>query len=86
MLSQYADHVCLLNKSIKLIPSSAKQIIDIFTLVDNASKDSFGKTMAPHHCLHSLLPLQTEKKHGLRTRGYFILSPSANIICIGTQF
>ena len=39
----------------------AKQINDIVTLVDNASKDLFGKTVAPHHCLHSILPLQTEK-------------------------
>jgi len=59
----------------------AKQINDIVTLVDNASKDLFGKPMAPHHCLHSLLPLQTEKKHDT-----IILSPSANIICIGTLF
>ena len=49
---------------------SAKQINDIVTLVDNASKDLFGKTMAPHHCLHSLLPPQTENKHDLRTRGH----------------
>ena len=48
----------------------AKQINDIVTLVDNASKDLFGKTMAPHHCLHSILSLQTEKKHDLRTRGH----------------
>jgi len=46
----------------------AKQINDIVTLVDNASKDLFGKTMAPHHCLHNLLPPQTEKKHDLCTR------------------
>jgi len=51
----------------------AKQINDIVTLVDNASKDLFGKTMAPHHCLHSLVPLQTEKKHDLRTRLILIL-------------
>ena len=48
----------------------AKQINDIVILVDNASKDLFGKTMAPHDCLHSLLPLKTEKKHDLRTRGH----------------
>jgi len=48
----------------------AKQINGIVTLVDNASKDLFGKAMAPHHCLHSILPLQTEKKHDLRTRGH----------------
>jgi len=47
----------------------AKQINDIVTLADNASNDLFGKTMAPHHCLHSLLPPQTEKKHD-RTRGH----------------
>jgi len=47
-----------------------KQINDIVTLVDYASKDLFGKTMTPHHCLHSLLPLQTEKKHDHRTRGH----------------
>jgi len=70
MLSLYGDHVCLLNKSIELILSSKDQISDIVTLVDNASKDLFGKTMAPHHCVHSILPLQTEKKHDLRTRGH----------------
>jgi len=48
----------------------AKKINDSVTLVDNASKDLFGKTMAPHHCLHSILPLQTEKKHDFRTRGH----------------
>ena len=53
----------------------AKQINDIVTLVDNASKDLFGKTMAPHHCLHSLLPLPIEKKHDLRTRGHNYLIP-----------
>jgi len=48
----------------------AKQINDSVTLVDNASKDLFGKTMAPRHCLHSILPLQTEKKHDFRTCGH----------------
>jgi len=52
----------------------AKQINDNVTLVDNASKDLFGKTMAPHHCLHSILPLQTEKNHDLRTRVHNLLS------------
>jgi len=64
----------------------AKQINDFVTLVDNASKNLFGKTMAPHHCLHSLLPLETEKKHDLRTRGHNYPLPSANIICIGILF
>jgi len=61
----------------------AKQINDIVTSVDNASKDLFGKTMAPHHCLHSLLPLQIIVP---APAGTIILSPSANIICIGVLF
>ena len=66
---------------------SAKQINDIVTLVDNASKDLFGKTMAPHHCLHSILPLyRLRKSMTFAHAGTIFLSPSSNIMCIGILF
>ena len=47
----------------------AKKINDSVTLVDNASKDLFGKTMAPTS-LSTPPSTTTEKKHDLGTRGH----------------
>jgi len=63
-----------------------KQINDIVTLVDNASKDLFGKTIAPHHCLHSILPPQTEKRHDLRNRGHNNPLPQCKYILYRNSF
>ena len=51
------------------------QIDDTVSMVDKASKDLFGKILAPYHCLRRLLSPQTENIHDLGNREHnYLLS------------
>ena len=76
-LGVVCDLCCLINSLFKRSYHCgfATQINNIVSMVDKASKDLFGKIMAPYHCLHSIRRPETENNCDLRTRGHkYLLS------------
>jgi len=53
----------------------ATRILEVNSLLDSASKDLFCNMQRSHHCLFSILPVETPHDHKLRKRGHDFVLP-----------
>ena len=51
------------------------KIMELTSLLDNASKDLFCNMQKAHHCLFGILPAENEHEHEIRKRGHNFVLP-----------
>jgi len=57
------------------------RIEDVTNMFDEASRDLFAKVQGCQHCLHNILPPNTQYNHELRERGHTFV-PQSPTLCI----
>jgi len=64
----------------------ATEILEVNSLLDNASKDLFCNMQRSPHCLFSILPVETQHDHKLRERGHNFVLPRCQSDIYKTSF
>jgi len=60
--------------------------MEVNSLLDSASKDLFCSMQRSHHCLFSILPVETPRDHKLRERGHNFVLPRCENNIYKTSF
>jgi len=54
------------------------KIMEVTSLLDNATKDLFCNMQKAHHCLFGILPAENEHEYKIRKRGHNFVLPQCN--------